>query len=72
MNKTRLEMAFKDTDGKNFRIFLDNPRGDLEDTEVKEAMDVVIESDIFRNKNKSLETIESARVVRIEIEEFSL
>ena len=72
MYKTRLEMGFKDIAGKNFKVSIENPRENLENEDVKKTMDLLLEKDVFRNKNRSLESIENARIVKTEIEEFFL
>ena len=40
-------MTFKSSDDKKVSITVDNPREDLEENEIKEAMDTIIEKDIF-------------------------
>ena len=42
MGKSKLEMEFKDADGKKFSLSLDEPREDITDLEVKAVMDDVI------------------------------
>ena len=45
--KTKLLMTFKSSDDKKVSISVDNPREDLTETEIKEAMNTIIEKDIF-------------------------
>ena len=44
--KTKLLMTFKTSDDKKVSITVDNPREDLTETEIKEAMNTIIEKDI--------------------------
>ena len=41
--KTKLLMTFKTSDDKKVSITVDNPREDLTETEIKEAMNTIIE-----------------------------
>lgn len=72
MYRRRLELGFKDTDGKNFKLTLDEPREDLEDEEVKNAMDLIVSKDVFRNKNRALSQVDHAQIVITEIEKIHL
>ena len=42
----KLVMTFKTTDDKKLSLTVDNPREDLTETEIKEAMNTIIEKDI--------------------------
>ena len=54
----KLVMTFKSSDDKKVSITVDNPREDLEENEIKEAMDTIIEKDIFSpNGGSSLQTL---------------
>lgn len=70
MYTTRLELIFEDTDGKKMTVGLDNPREDLESEEVKKVMDDILKANIFRNKNRELRSIVSARIVTREVEDL--
>lgn len=72
MNKTRLEMGFKDEEGQSFSLSLDSPREDLTGEEVRASMDLIIERDVFRSKKLALKLADKARIVRTEVEDFSL
>lgn len=70
MNKTRLELAFKDELDRKYLIYLDSPREDLDSEEIVSSMEKILAGDVFRNKGVALAKRDSARIVRTEIEEF--
>ena len=43
----KLVMTFKTTDDKKLSLTVDNPREDITETEIKSAMDLVVERNIF-------------------------
>ena len=70
--KTRLVMTFKSSDDKKVSISVDNPREDLEEREIKEAMDTIIEKDIFSPNGGSLVQAISAKVVQTDTTDYDL
>ena len=64
---TLLEMIFATGAGKKFRITLDNPRADVTPTEVHDAMDLVIDKDLFA-VDGDVAAIESAQIVTTQTE----
>ena len=46
LNK-RLVMTFKTTDDKKVSLSVDNPREDITESEIKDAMDLVVSKNIF-------------------------
>lgn len=64
MIKTKLDLVFTDSQGKNFRLAVDEPRKNLEEEEVRAAMEGIIEEGVFHTEAK-LEAIKEAnKVVR--------
>ena len=43
----RLVMTFKTTDDKKVSLSVDNPREDITESEIKDAMDLVVSKNIF-------------------------
>ncbi len=70
--KTRLVMTFKSSDDKKVSITVDNPREDLAESEIKEAMNTIIEKDIFSPNGGSLVQAISAKVVQTDTTDYDL
>ena len=68
----KLVMTFKSSDDKKVSITVDNPREDLEENEIKEAMDTIIEKDIFSPNGGSLVSIVCAKVVQTDTTDYDL
>jgi hypothetical protein len=64
---TMLEMIFKTGLGRSFRLTLNNPRTDLTPTEVEDAMNLIIEKDLFAAEGGVAE-IDSAQIVTTQVE----
>ena len=72
MGKSKLELEFKDEGGKKFSLSLDEPREDVADIEVKEAMDSIIEKDIFHTPNGDIVLSVAARIITTTVEEIEI
>ena len=70
--KTKLLMTFKSSDDKKVSITVDNPREDLTETEIKEAMNTIIEKYIFSPNGGSLVSAVSAKVVQTDTTDYDL
>ena len=70
--KTRLVMTFKSSDDKKVSITVDNPREDLGEREIKEAMNTIIEKDVFSPNGGSLVQAISAKVVQTDTTDYDL
>ena len=70
--KTRLVMTFKSSDDKKVSISVDNPREDLAEREIKEAMNTIIEKDVFSPNGGSLVQAISAKVVQTDTTDYDL
>ena len=68
----KLVMTFKSSDDKKVSITVDNTREDLEENEIKEAMDTIIEKDIFSPNGGSLVSIVCAKVVQTDTTDYDL
>lgn len=68
----RLELQFLNEAGTTATIGLVDPREDLTDLEVKEAMEDIIAEDVFTSPRGDLVAIAGARIVSREISEFTV
>ncbi len=68
----KLIMTFKSSDDKKVSISVDNPREDLTENEIKEAMDTIIEKNIFSPNGASLVSSISAKVVETDTTNYDL
>ena len=60
----RLVMTFKTTDNKKVSLSVDNPREDITESEIKDAMDLVVSKNIFaRNGSDIVSAVEAKFVV---------
>lgn len=72
MDKTVLVMGFKDEAGGNYSLRLDNPRENLQGSEVTSAMNNIVGANVFTNKGLALTQVASAKTVRTVTEEIDL
>lgn len=64
MEKTqKLEMLFKDSEGSNSKISVDDPKSDLTEETVKNAMTEIIAADVFKTNNGDLKLVVGASIV---------
>ena len=59
----RLVMTFKTTDDKKVSLSVDNPREDITESEIKDAMDLVVSKNIFAPNGADLVSAVEAKVV---------
>lgn len=70
--ETKLVMTFLNTLGKKVSLFVTDPREDLTEEEIKNAMDVIIEKNIFESNGVDIVASVDARIVQTETTEFDL
>ena len=70
--ETKLVMTFLNTLGKKVSLFVTDPREDLKEEEIKSAMDVIIEKNIFEPNGVDIVASVDARIVQTETTEFDL
>ena len=70
--KKKLVMTFKTTDDKKVSLTVDNPREDLSEEEVKTAMELIIEKNIFAPGGADLASLVSAKVVQTDTTNYDL
>lgn len=68
----KLVMTFKTTDDKKVSLTVDNPREDLTQEEVKTAMELIKEKNIFAPGGADLASLVSAKVVETDTTNYDL
>ena len=68
----KLVMTFKTTDDKKVSLTVDNPREDLTEEEVKTAMELIKEKNIFTPGGADLASLVSAKVVETDTTNYDL
>ena len=68
----KLVMTFENEDGGKVNLSIVDPRGDINEEEIREAMELVVEKDIFQPNGLSLARPLYARIVNTETTEFEL
>ena len=72
MKDIKLLMTFKNTIGNNFTLTLDEPREDLEESDIITAMNLIKEKNIFLPKGYDIAECVSANVVDSTTTEYDL
>ena len=72
MIKKTLELGFLDGVNKRFKISLGDPKEDLSKLNIEDAMDTIIEKNIFKSNETDLVMKEEARIIEttVEVMEF--
>ena len=73
MNVTKkLLMTFKTDEDKNVSISVDDPKPNLTESEILEAMNIIIAKDVFAPNEEALVEKVGAKVVETETQEYDL
>ena len=72
MDEKKLIMTFKNTLGNSFSITIDDPREDLEEQDVVDAMNLIKTKNIFQPKGYDIAECISAKVVDSTTTEYDL
>ena len=73
MNVTKkLLMTFKTDEDKNVSICIEDPRENLTESQILEAMNVIIANDVFAPNGEALVEKVGAKVVETETQEYDL
>ncbi|WP_449445308.1 DUF2922 domain-containing protein [Ureibacillus acetophenoni] len=67
-----LEMKFNTENGKTYTISVLEPKDNLSATEVSQAMQVIIDQDVFHNEGYPLVSMNQARIVERNVSELEL
>lgn len=68
METVKLEMNFQDGLEKTFRLILEEPRSDLNQTQIQEAMTDIITNNIFDSKGQDLVLAKGARIITTNVD----
>ncbi|MGN1033959.1 MAG: DUF2922 domain-containing protein [Intestinibacter sp.] len=68
----KLVMVFKNEVDKQVTISIDDPRDDITEIEIKAAMDLIVEKNIFKKNNYALLEIVEAKIVNTQTNEYDL
>ncbi len=72
MDEKKLIMTFKNTLGNSFSITIDDPREDLEEQNIIDAMNLIKTKNIFQPKGYDIAECISAKVVNSTTTEYDL
>ena len=73
MNVTKkLLMTFKTDEDRNVSISVEDPKQNLTESEILEAMNLIIEKDVFMPNGEALVEKVGAKVVETETQEYDL
>ena len=70
--KKKLMMTFKTDEDKNLSISLDDPRQNLTEQEIQNAMNIILNNDIFAPNGETLVSLVGAKIVETGTTEFDL
>jgi len=68
----KLIMSFLTSDNKKVSLSVDNPREDISEAEIKSAMDLVVEKNIFAPNGADIVSVVEAKVVVTDTTEYDL
>lgn len=68
----RLLMTFKTTDNKKVSLSVDNPMEDITESEIKDAMDLVVSKNIFAPNGADIISAVEAKVVVTDTTSYDL
>ena len=72
MDERKLIMTFKNTLGNSFSITIDDPREDIEETDIINAMNLIKDKNTFQPKGYDIAECVSAKVVDSTTTEYNL
>lgn len=72
MNKSKLEMEFKNAEGKKFALTIDEPREDITGEEIRTAMDNIIAKNIFYTTGGEIVAPVGAKIITTTVEELAI
>lgn len=72
VENNKLVMTFKNRIGKNVTLSTDDPRDDLTEEQIKAAMELIIEKNIFKKNNHTFVEAVDAQIVNSQINEYDL
>jgi hypothetical protein len=70
VDKTKLELNFKNASDKKVNISVDNPREDATKEEIKQVMDTIVAKNIFYSNGGDIVEAIGARIVTTNVEDI--
>jgi len=70
--KKKLMMTFKTDEDKNVSISLDDPRENVTEQEIHDAMNIILNNDIFAPNGETLVSLVGAKIIETGTTEFDL
>lgn len=68
----KLVMTFKNEVGKEVSISIEDPKDDLTEQQIKTAMELIVEKNIFKKNNYAFVSAVKAEVVNTQTTEYDL
>lgn len=68
----KLVMTFKNEVGKEVSISIEDPKDDLTEQQIKTAMELIVEKNIFKKNNYAFVSTVKAEVVNTQTTEYDL
>lgn len=68
----KLVMTFKNEVDKEVTISIDDPKDDITEQQIKEAMDLIVTKGIFKKGNYALTAVVDAKIVNTQTTEYDL
>lgn len=72
LHTRKLIMTFKTELGRNVSLTVDEPREDIEEADIIEAMNTILDADVFRPYASELKECVSAKIVVTDQDKFDL
>ena len=72
MENKKLIMTFKNEIDKEVTISIDDPKDDITEQKIKEAMDLIVTKGIFKKGNYALTAVVDAKIVNTQTTEYDL
>ena len=72
MDEKKLVMVFKNSVGKNVSISIEDPKDNLTETEIKTAMELIVEKNVFKKNDYALVSAVKAEIVTTNTTEYDL
>ena len=72
VENSKLVMTFKNRIGKNVTLSIDDLRDDLTEEQIKAAMELIIEKNIFKKNNHTLVEAVDAQIINSQTDDYDL
>ena len=68
----KLVMIFRNAAGKNVTISIDDPKDDLTEEQIKTAMELIVEKNVFKKNDYAFVEAVEAKIVTTDTTEYDL